>query len=184
MKLANSFFSIAHYWHNVVANQKRKYTGHNYTVHTTNVASIFASFFPDDEIGIAAAYGHDIFEDCGKFGANYDVITRQAFYLLEFKDNRVLDVLHLIDELTDVFTSENFPKINRAGRKELERERLSKISKTAQNIKVCDLIDNTFSIVQHDPGFAKTYLQEKRNLLSVLTEADPRLIEIAYSQIQ
>jgi len=48
-----------------------------------------------------------------------------------------------------------------------------------QTIKVADLISNTGSIVEHDPKFAVTYLEEKRLLLDVLTNADPRLLSIA-----
>ncbi|MBO6535097.1 MAG: hypothetical protein JJ966_02665 [Balneolaceae bacterium] len=38
-----------------------------------------------------------------------------------------------------------------------------------------DLISNTYSIVEHDPGFAKVYLREKELLLEVLKEGDHTL---------
>jgi hypothetical protein len=53
----------------------------------------------------------------------------------------------------------------------------------AQTIKLCDLISNTRSIVAHDEKFAKVYLAEKRELLEVMTKADPRLRERAIKQI-
>ncbi len=71
---------------------------------------------------------------------------------------------------------------NRAERKAASRERLSRAAGWVQTIKCADLISNTSSIVQHDPKFAVTYLEEKRLLLDVLTNADSRLVRIAREQ--
>jgi len=38
------------------------------------------------------------------------------------------------------------------------------------------LIDNSVSIIEHDPKFAKVYLKEKALLLDVLTKADSVLL--------
>ena len=64
---------------------------------------------------------------------------------------------------------------NRAHRKRLDRERLSRAPAAAQSIKVSDLIDNTASIVERDPDFAVTYMREKALLLPLLTRADEGL---------
>lgn len=56
-------------------------------------------------------------------------------------------------------------------------------SSWVQTIKVADLISNTSSIVRHDPKFAVVYLDEARQLLDVLTRADPRLLAMAREQI-
>jgi len=69
-------------------------------------------------------------------------------------------------ELTDVYTSERFPWLNRKQRKLYEAIRLGGVSDMAKNVKFGDMIDNTSSIVQHDKNFAKTYLQEKIEMLS------------------
>ena len=52
-------------------------------------------------------------------------------------------VVFLVEELTDQFTKQNYPNLNRVQRKELERERLSNISYEAngflfhsENLKV------------------------------------------------
>ena len=45
----------------------------------------------------------------------------------------------------------------------------------AQTIKLADLISNSRSIMEHDPAFARTYLEEKRMLLEVMTKGDPGL---------
>lgn len=89
--------------------------------------------------------------------------------------------------LTDVYTSERHPELNRATRKGLERDRLAKASLQAQLIKVADLISNTRSIVAEDPKFAVTYLQEKAALLRCFSfpKGSPahRLQERAWSQL-
>jgi hypothetical protein len=84
--------------------------------------------------------------------------------------------------LTDVFIS-GAGYGNRAERKVREKDRLAKISADAQTIKVADLIDNTKSIVERDPGFAKVYLKEKAAVLAVMTKADPRLLAKAKEKI-
>jgi len=46
----------------------------------------------------------------------------------------------------------------------------------AKTIKLADLIHNTESIVQNDPGFARTYLKEKLLTLQGLRGGDPTLM--------
>ena len=53
----------------------------------------------------------------------------------------------------------------------------------AQTIKLADLISNSKSIMEHDPKFAVTYLEEKRLLLEVLTKGDKKLMDIAKSLV-
>jgi hypothetical protein len=84
--------------------------------------------------------------------------------------------------LTDTPTREGGP--NRARRKEMDRQRLSQAPGWVQTVKVADMIDNTSTIVEYDPKFAKVYLEEKRLLLKELTSADPILLEQAQSQIK
>ena len=67
--------------------------------------------------------------------------------------------------------------------KALDRQHSAAAPAEAQTIKVADLISNTRSIVAHDPGFAKLYLEEKRMLLEVLTKADPTLLNQAQEQV-
>ena len=78
--------------------------------------------------------------------------------------------------LTDVSRPEDG---NRAARKTLDREHIAKASPQAKTIKIADLIDNSRSIMAHDPQFARVYLAEKRLLLDVLTEGDPTLYAMA-----
>ncbi len=134
--------------------QKRKYTGENYIVHPIAVAELVREKGGSED-QIIAALLHDTVEDC-------DVTIKQVYDLFGHV------VATLVDELTDVFTSEAYPKINRKVRKRQEAKRLAKVSVEAKLIKLCDMIDNTSSIVEHDPNFAKLYLAEKAHLYQIM----------------
>lgn len=150
--------------------QVRKYTGNPYVDHLAEVAGIAASIgvwnipYPECDAYFATCWLHDCIEDQG-------VTYRQL--LKEFG----LDVADGVMLLSDIEEG------NRAERKAASRERLSKAPGWIQTIKCADLISNTSSIVKHDPDFAKVYLEEKRLLLEVLTEADPDLRALAMSMV-
>jgi hypothetical protein len=78
------------------------------------------------------------------------------------------DVLSLVVELTDVYTKESFPDLNRKGRKTLEAMRLARVSSRAKRIKVADIEHNSKSIEMYDPKFAKVFLEEKKELLKYM----------------
>lgn len=80
-------------------------------------------------------------------------------------------VLELVLELTDEYTSENYPGLNREQRKQREAERLARCSLEARVIKLADMEVNTSSIVAHDPGFAKVYLAEKARVLDLIGDS-------------
>jgi (p)ppGpp synthase/HD superfamily hydrolase len=148
--------------------QVRRYTGNPYVDHLAEVCGIAMSvgwhnahIHPDTLM--AVCWLHDCIEDQG---VEPDEIQRQ------FGDDVALGVTTLSDLEVG----------NRAERKAASRDRLAKAPGWVQTIKVADLISNTSSIVQHDPKFAVTYLEEKRLLLDVLTKADPRLVAIARRQ--
>ena len=136
------------------AGQKRKYTGDDYIVHPIAVAKLVADN-GGTENQIMAALLHDTIEDTG---VTYGDV-RRAFGK---------EVAGLVLELTDEFTTEMYPDDNRAQRKAWENARLADVSIEAKLIKLCDMIDNTSSIVEHDPGFAKVYLGEKLALYSAM----------------
>ena len=148
---AASFASTAH------IGQVRKYTGDPYITHPISVA-IAVSERTSDEDAICAALLHDVVEDT-------EVTPWQV---MEHFGKSVSD---LVQELTDVYTREAYPSMNRRARKIAETQRLAGISDRAKLIKVCDIADNTSSIVQYDPGFAVVYLEEKAAMLAVLTSA-------------
>lgn len=148
------------------ATQIRKYTGVPYTTHLAEVAGIVGSVARDLEVPadvvIATAWLHDVHEDQG---ASMTKIRNEFGEL----------VAQGVWALSDIELG------SRAERKAASRRRLANAPGWVQTIKCADLISNLSSIVQHDPIFAVGYLAEKRLLLEVLDEADPRLRSIASS---
>lgn len=147
--------------------QYRKYTGQPYIVHPAAVATLVQSV-PHTEEQVAAAWLHDTVEDT-------DVTLEDIKEIFGDK------VAELVEMLTDTSKPEDGI---RAVRKQLDLEHTAKASPEAKTIKLADLIDNTKSIVEHDPVFAKTYLQEKLRLLSVLKGGDQHLWNIAMKQVE
>jgi (p)ppGpp synthase/HD superfamily hydrolase len=154
------FATMAH------GDQKRKYTGEPYIVHPIAVSEIVKTVPHTDEM-IAAALLHDVVEDT-------------PFTIDDINDRFGNEVAELVSWLTDVSRPEDG---NRKTRKSLDREHIVEAPAEAQTIKLADLIHNTKSIEQHDPGFWKVYKQEKIALLDVLTKGDRSLMHIAQQQI-
>ena len=151
---ARVFATAAH----ASAAQLRKYTNEPYIVHPREVARIVGTVTHSYEM-LAAAWLHDVVEDTG---VTIEIIRA------EFGD----DVATLVGWLTDVSRPEQG---NRATRKAIDRAHTAMAPADAQTIKLADLISNCTSIVEHDATFAKTYLEEKRLLLEVLTKGDREL---------
>jgi (p)ppGpp synthase/HD superfamily hydrolase len=139
--------------------QRRKYTGEPYIVHPAEVAKIVAGVPGSTPDMVAAAWLHDVVEDTG---CTYTDV-HMAFGA---------DIAALVGWLTDVSQPHDG---NRVVRKAMDREHSARAPAEAQTIKLADLISNSRSIVKHDPAFARTYLEEKRMLLAVMTKGDPGL---------
>jgi (p)ppGpp synthase/HD superfamily hydrolase len=159
---ARTFATAAH----AAVAQLRKYTNEPYIVHPAEVVAILKTV-PHTEAMIAAAWMHDVVEDTG-----VSIELVRAEFGSEVSD--------LVGWLTDVSRPEQG---NRATRKAIDRAHTAAAPSEAQTIKLCDLISNTRSIVEHDPEFARVYLAEKRLLLEVMTKADPELMRRAREQI-
>lgn len=157
---AQAFCVAAH----CAVGQKRKYTGEDYYHHPLEVAGILAKHAErlTNEM-LAAAMLHDVVEDTA-------VTLEQVRH--DFGDR----VAELVEWVTDVSRPEDG---NRATRKAKDREHLAQAPAEAQSIKLADMISNTSSILQHDPEFAKTYMREKQELLTVLTKGDRALYAMA-----
>lgn len=147
--------------------QKRKYTGEPYIVHPAEVARMVAAVPGATEDMVAAAWLHDVVEDTG--------VTSTDIHL-----NFGPEIATLVGWLTDVSRPEDG---NRARRKAIDREHTAQAPAEAQTIKLADLISNSKSIMQHDPEFAKVYLEEKRMLLEVMTRGDAGLMAEARKYI-
>lgn len=155
IEMAAAFARAAHQ----AVGQKRKYTGAPYWIHCEAVAKTVTTYAETEDM-IVAAWLHDTLEDTQVTMLDLSMVFGPG----------VLDLVHA---LTDQFVGEHYG--NRAYRKQLEASRLSLVSPYAQTIKYADLIDNTQSIVEFDPGFARVYLAEMEHLLRVMTQGDPGL---------
>ena len=151
--------------------QKRKYTGLPYWVHTDEVEKLVASVGADEATRIAAQ-GHDTLEDV-------TTVDDSIYNLKNIVFNFGSEVGSIIVDLTDIYTSANFPNMNRAARKAAEAARLAGVSAKAQTVKLADLISNTRDIVVNDAGFAVTYLREKEVILAGLTRGNHELFKLA-----
>lgn len=148
--------------------QKRKYTNRHYYEHPIDVARLVKKHGGTEGM-VCAAFMHDIFEDVGQH------MRETAWHL--FGEN----VVTLVDGLTDVSKPEDG---NRATRKAIDRAHTAEQSAECKTIKLCDLIDNAGSILQHDKKFAKVYIKEKELLLEVLKEGDKYLWGVANDIVQ
>ena len=144
--------------------QKRKYTGEPYIEHCIAVARLVESVGGSEDMIISALL-HDTVEDTDvtldDIGREFDGVVRSMVFFL-----------------TDDGVG------NRAARKKAYREKLAGASGQTQTIKLADLIDNTKTIVKHDPKFAKVYMAEKRDLLAVLGYGDKRLFAEASKMVE
>lgn len=145
--------------HNSIG-QKRKYTGEPYGNHPLAVTVLLVEHYPfvTPEM-IDAALLHDVPEDVGNPDANPN---HWQNYTIDAVTDRFGPVTGLY---VDGLTERTYPGLNRAKRKALEAERLWHTCNQVHTIKLCDMLDNTADIMKNDPGFAKTYMQEKRHLL-------------------
>jgi (p)ppGpp synthase/HD superfamily hydrolase len=159
---ARVFATAAH----AAVGQVRKYTGEPYIVHPAEVAKIVTDA-GGTEAMICAAWLHDTVEDTG-----VTIETIRAEFGVE--------VAELVGWLTDVSRPEHG---NRAHRKALDRAHSAAAPAEAQTVKLADLIANTRSIMEHDVAFARTYLEEKRLMLEVMTKGDPTLMAEARKYI-
>jgi (p)ppGpp synthase/HD superfamily hydrolase len=105
---------------------------------------------------IAAAWLHDVYEDCEISPPHLIMLT-----------NEIVD--RYVRELTNVFLKEAYPKWNRKKRKGAEAVRLSKVSPQAQIIKLCDRIDNLKTIAKKGRKFSMFYCDESEVLAAGLT---------------
>lgn len=149
--------------------QLRDYTGAPYITHPVAVAKIVMSITDDAEM-ICAALLHDTVEDTDVTHA--DILEHFG-----------LGVHELVIQLTDTTVHEDG---NRATRRKMDRERMSKSTVRGKTIKIADIIHNlTDGIDLAKPGYAKMFYGEKRAMLEeALTEGNERLFAKAIKIIE
>lgn len=167
VKAASAFAHAAH----AASGHKRKYTGEDYIAHPANVASLVANSAHASPETIAAAWLHDVVEDCPGIDAG------MIEYFFGAK------VRQLVQECSHIDRTDDPRKLNRFERMAIELARAADISPEAKTIKLADLLDNTATIVAHDLKFAQVYMAEKRRLVMVLVGGDQGLWVRAATQV-
>jgi hypothetical protein len=138
--------------------QRRKWTGESYIVHPEAVADTIRAIGGSTEM-VCAAWLHDTIEDQG-------VRPEELTELFGPKVSKLVVELSEISKLEDG---------NRKTRKEIDRKHYSNASPEGQTIKLADMLNNGYDIVESNPGFARTYIPELEALFEVLTKGNPTL---------
>lgn len=138
--------------------QRRKYIDDAYIVHPMRVATLVATAADVTDSMLATAWLHDTVEDCGV-----------RIVELEVKFGS------LVADYVRVLSDDPHDKRNRAARKKACADKVAAAPGPVHTIKYCDLIDNMASIVEHDPKFAVTFLEEAEYLVQVARRGDQAL---------
>lgn len=131
--------------------QKRKYAQPGqepepYVEHPKRVAKTVGLHTSDPEV-IAAAFLHDVIEDCG--------VSKEA--LADRFNPTVASYVWLL-------TNDKDKMLKRATRKAMERIRLGGSPEQVQLIKFADIKDNALSIYEHDKELCKVWFPEALHL--------------------
>ncbi|WP_439581210.1 metal-dependent phosphohydrolase [Dyadobacter bucti] len=150
--------------------QKRRYSGEPYYIHLLSVAdkvSQYESGFHEMEIALC----HDLVEDtpCSLADLSDQLIR------LGYDVNQDAKILNGVADLTDVYTHDKYPTLNRSQRKELEAMRVIQSKPFSQTVKYADILDNLNSILLHDKGFARIYLNEVNRYIWKIDKGNPQL---------
>lgn len=140
--------------------QKRKWNGRDYIEHPMRVAGRVTLLPHSEEAIIAAAWLHDVMEDCG--------VTPEIMHDEWPFPSTTVD---LVKELTN--PSKGL-KLSREERKKMDREHLYHGSPWAKKIKLVDRIDNIRDMSGAESGWKHKYAEETMLLLSSLLDTrDP-----------
>ena len=155
--------SMAENWHK---GQVRKYTNQPYITHPIRVAFAVMKSEIASQDTVAAAYLHDVVEDCG-------VSTETIAYRFNYK------IASLVAELTNT-AKVDIPNASRKERKAYDLNRIKIYSsREAKVIKMFDRIDNLGEYPLDNSEATKflkqVYLDESFQLYHVLKDADELL---------
>lgn len=170
---------LAYRWHD---GQVRKYCKLPYFVHPVMVASqVERIMFADPtwpgwpnhfSTVIAAAYLHDVVEDCG---------IQMHDFLDEFGSISGAEIFSLVKEVTEVSRPEMG---NRTLRRGLDADHYAQASPAGQSIKLADIYDNALSIKGSDANFWKVYQREMQALVPRLTNGHRALLDLAWDAVK
>jgi (p)ppGpp synthase/HD superfamily hydrolase len=159
----------------VLGGQRRKYSGAHYEVHPTQVGKMVARSIHNDPVTVAVAILHDVVEDTTTTGQHIG----EAFK--EFGSEVCQSIIAGVYECSDVSKPEDG---NRAYRRNLDKEHAWLATPERKTVKLADIKSNLPSIVKHDPGFARKWVQEKADVLPGLVDGDPKLFQDVKAMIE
>ncbi len=140
--------------------QVRKYTGRPYIEHPARVAGrVMTLAYVDDDV-VAAAWMHDILEDCK--GAIIPAIFSPRCY-------------GMIAALTN--PSKDHPLLNRDERKQMDRDHLRNVEPWVKIIKLIDRIDNLHDLRFCGDGFKYQYARESQKLCEAIRSYSNSVID-------
>lgn len=157
--------------------QKRKYTNEPYVNHLRAVAEIADG---KCKFGYEIGLCHDLLEDTDCTPLE----LRNALERFGYSFEELFTIGSVVSELTDMYTYEKYPDLNRKIRKQKEACRLHFISYEGQTVKYCDIINNSESILKHDQGFAKIYIPELKMILDGMNKGNKKLYKLALKSIE
>jgi (p)ppGpp synthase/HD superfamily hydrolase len=148
--------------------QRRKYSDERYIEHPLRVMNMCRQYVNDMAV-LGAALLHDVLED-----TPVEKQDLEKFLMSITSRDLTVRMLSLVEDLTDVFTKDRYPHLNRRQRRESEMKRLAKVDADAQTIKYADIIDNT-DVTWNDPEFAKVFLSECKKILVAMDRGNEAL---------
>lgn len=158
------------------AEQRRKYTNAPYLSHLQDVAEMADG---QCKLGYEIGLCHDLLEDT--ICTETELLKALLRFGYDWEEATWITIR--VFQLTDQYTPFSYPDLNRKKRKELEAKRLSHISSHAQTVKYCDIINNSESILQHDPSFAKVYITEMKMVLDGMNRGNEILYKKALESV-
>lgn len=143
------------------AGQIRKYGGDPYVWHPAWVAGRTTLLSFATSTLVCVAWCHDVVEDT-------------KVDLAQIRTELGLEVADGVAALTNHFTKDRYPEMNRTSRKREEMARLVDLSRQYRAVK---LLDRTSNVLDQDPSddFAKVYMRESEALALALGHDLPDL---------
>lgn len=131
--------------------------------HPERIANKVASLEGMKEADIAAAYLHDVLEDCGEHWAA--VIEQDCGK----------ETLELVRELTYPTEGPEWQHRSRAEKNVIRMEHTRRMTDRAKRLKMCDRIDNLNTMQNAPFKLIQKYVVESNELLGVLGHVDEKL---------
>ncbi len=148
--------------------QKRKFSGHLFIVHPLRVMAhvMLDRYYKNDLFAPIVAVLHDVEEDCTGDSDEERLVLSDEIACIFGEAVRIS-----VDELTNEYTHERHPSMNRELRKSLEFARLTEVSDRSKTIKLYDRIANLTDMVEcfgDARKFAHMYAKESWQLATCI----------------